>query len=135
MACLLNKCDAPALPACLCRPACRKLMQQVAELAEQGRQALVRRDWQQLQELMNDNFRLRRQLYGDAVIGKANLGMVQAAQAVGAAAKLTGSGGAVVALCCEGEQQVARLQQACRDQGFECVAVQVGPALHTEGTG
>ena len=110
-------------------------MQQVAELAVQGRQALMRRDWQHLHDLMNENFRLRRQLYGDAVIGEANLAMVQAAVAAGAAAKLTGSGGAVVALCREGEQQVARLRQACKEQGFECVAVQVGPALHTEGTG
>ena len=110
-------------------------MQQLAELAVQGRQALMRRDWKQLHELMNENFRLRRQLYGDAVIGEMSLAMVQAARAVGAAAKLTGSGGAVVALCREGEQQVERLQQGCREKRFECVAVQVGPALHTEGTG
>ena len=109
-------------------------MQEVAKLAEQGREALVQHIWEQLYGLMNANFDLRRKLYGDAVIGEASLTMVQAARTVGAAAKLTGSGGAVVALCLEGEPQVERLREVCKARGFECVTVQVGPALHTEGT-
>ena len=107
-------------------------MRQVAALAQQGRQALEQqRDSRQLAQLMRENFRLRREIFGAAVVGAASLAMVQAAASVGAAAKLTGSGGAVVALCPDGERQAARLREACHHAGFECVAVQVGPVLYT----
>lgn len=109
---------------------CRQGMQQVAALAAAGRASLQARDWRRLAELMRENLRLRRQLYGDAVVGTDSLQMADAAASVGAAAKLTGSGGAVVALCPEGDAQAAALQQACRQRGLECVAVQVGPQLH-----
>lgn len=108
----------------------RRGMQQVAALAGAGRAALEARDWSRLAELMRENLRLRRQLYGDAVVGADSLEMAEAAASVGAAAKLTGSGGAVVALCPEGDTQAAALQQDCRQRGLECVAVQVGPQLH-----
>jgi len=108
-------------------------MGQVAALAAQGRQALERRDYRQLAELMSQNFRLRRQLYGDAAVGAASLAMVEAAGSVGAAAKLTGSGGAVVALCPDGKEQAERLRAVCRQRDLECVPVDVGPALHDPG--
>lgn len=79
---------------------------------------------------MRGNLRLRRHLYGDAVVGADSLEMAEVAASVGAAAKLTGSGGAVVALCPEGDAQAAALREACRQRGLECVAVQVGPQLH-----
>lgn len=53
-----------------------------------------------------------RELYGDAALGAANLAMVQTARSVGAAAKFTGSGGAVVAFCPMGEGQEGLLQGA-----------------------
>ena len=105
-------------------------MQQVATLAQAGRMALDQRKLHVLAALMSRNFRLRRQLYGDAVVGAQNLAMVATAESVGAAGKLTGSGGAVVALCPEGAEQAERLRAACAAAGFECVPVQVGPALH-----
>jgi len=42
-----------------------------------------------------------------------------------AAAKFTGSGGAIVALCPEGEAQEFGLKAACQREGFVCVPVQV----------
>lgn len=105
-------------------------MQQVAALAEQGVKALRQRDAHRLALLMNENLRLRRLMYGDAVVGADNLAMVEAAASVGAAAKLTGSGGAVVALCPEGPHQAERLWQACEQRGLACEEVVVGPALH-----
>ena len=42
-----------------------------------------------------------------------------------AAAKFTGSGGAIVALCPEGEPQELGLKAACEREGFVCVPVQV----------
>lgn len=105
-------------------------MRDLAALAQQGVEALQRRDYATLAALMRRNFRLRRQLYGDAVVGETNLAMVAAADSVGAAAKLCGSGGAVVALCPDGERQAEALRAACAAAGFECVAAEVGPALH-----
>ncbi|KAA0153824.1 hypothetical protein FNF29_02813 [Cafeteria roenbergensis] len=49
-----------------------------------------------LAELMSRNFGLRRSLFGDASLGRANLRMVEIAVETGAAAKFPGSGGAVV---------------------------------------
>ncbi|CAI5478492.1 unnamed protein product [Closterium sp. Yama58-4] len=105
--------------------AVRQAMADVAALAEEGRDALVARDWGKFARLMDRNFDLRRQMFGDEVLGEVNLSMVQAARAVGAAAKFTGSGGAVVAFCPEGEQQRARLVETCREKGFCVVDAQV----------
>lgn len=44
-------------------------------------------------------------MFGDAALGELNLKMVAAARSVGAAAKFTGSGGAIVAYCPMGEEQ------------------------------
>lgn len=49
------------------------------------------------------------------------------AESVGAAAKLTGSGGAAVVLCPEGKSQEKRLKEACAKEGLECVKAAVGP--------
>lgn len=108
-------------------------MQQLAALVPAGVRALQQQDTQQLANLMQQNFIVRRQIYGDAVVGAANLGMVEAAAAVGAAAKLTGSGGAVVALCADGEQQAVQLRAECQQRGLACEDVVVGPVLHWIG--
>jgi glucuronokinase len=52
-------------------------------------------------------------MFDDAALGATNLAMIATARSVGAAAKFTGSGGAIVALCPEGAQQEARLQGVC----------------------
>ena len=44
-----------------------------------------------------------------------------------AAAKFTGSGGAVVVLCAEGQAQAQQLQALCSQDGFVMVKVAVGP--------
>lgn len=46
-----------------------------------------------------------------------------------AAAKITGSGGAVVGFCPEGDLQSARLEELCRKEGFVMVRMDVGPAV------
>lgn len=110
-------------------------MARIAALASRGREALLQRDHAQMAALMSENLSLRRQLFGDAVVGAASLAMAETAASVGAAAKLTGSGGAVVALCPEGERQAAALQAACRARGLQCVPVVVGPQLHDPACG
>ncbi len=57
----------------------------------------------------------------------AVLGRMQVAESVGAAAKLTGSGGAVVVVCPEGHAQELRLAEACSTEGLACVKAEVGP--------
>lgn len=109
-------------------------MQQIAALVAQGVVALREGDTQRLAALMDENFRLRRRIYGDDAVGQASISLVRCAASVGAAAKLTGSGGAAVALCPGGEQQAVRLHEACAAQGIACEPVQVGRPLHHAGS-
>lgn len=75
-----------------------KAMEQFGDFAEQAQQALLDQNDEQLLELMNKNFDLRRELYSDEVIGSANLEMVSLARSLGASCKFPGSGGAIVGL-------------------------------------
>lgn len=103
-------------------------MEAVAKCAELGREALQRHDYGALAVLMDQNFNLRRKMFGDAALGQLNLRMIKTARSVGAAAKFTGSGGAVVVYCPAGEEQEVRLQAACDAAGFTLVKAQVAPA-------
>lgn len=66
-----------------------------ASLAEEAKYCLLSRDVKRLNELMNLNFDKRREIYQ---IGEGNIRMVEAARSIGASAKFTGSGGAIVGL-------------------------------------
>jgi len=68
-------------------------------------------------------------MFGDATLGKMNIDMVETARSVGAACKFTGSGGAVVAFCPEGFQQVRYLKEACEKKGFILEPLIVGPSF------
>jgi glucuronokinase len=59
-------------------------------------------------------------MFGDAALGETNLAMVATARSVGAAAKFTGSGGAIVALCPLGQQQEQQLQGERENAGRLC---------------
>jgi glucuronokinase len=59
-----------------------------------------------------------RTMFGDAALGKVNIDMVETARSVGAACKFTGSGGAVIAFCLDGEKQVKALEEACVKAGY-----------------
>jgi glucuronokinase len=64
-----------------------------ASFAEQGREALLARDYSTLDRLIDANFDLRASIYR---ISEGNLAMVRAARSVGATGKFAGSGGAIV---------------------------------------
>ena len=68
-------------------------METWAVLADQVRDALVEGRKEEIGELLNANFDLRRNIYN---IHPENIQMVEAARSVGASAKFTGSGGAIV---------------------------------------
>ena len=56
------------------------------------RQAIEERDWARLADLMHRNFDMRRRIFGDAVLGKVNIKMVELARSVG---------GVLLSLCLE----------------------------------
>jgi glucuronokinase len=64
-----------------------------ASYAEQGRQALLARDYIALDRLINANFDLRGKIYR---LSQGNLEMVHTARRVGATSQFAGSGGAIV---------------------------------------
>lgn len=98
----------------------REGMLRFAELAEEGWKALRERDTRRLGELMNANFALRLELYGEAVIGRQTLRLVRIAQEHGCPAKLPGSGGAAIGTIPENEEAWEGLIQAYEAEGF-CV--------------
>jgi glucuronokinase len=65
----------------------------IAALASSGRDILLEGDHQRFSSLMNENFDLRRRIMR---IDERDLAMIGAARALGASAKLTGSGGAII---------------------------------------
>ena len=67
-------------------------------------------------------------MFGDAALGKMNIDMVETARSVGAACKFTGSGGAVIALCLDGDSQVKALEDACAKAGYSVEPVIPAPA-------
>ncbi|XP_039847347.1 glucuronokinase 1-like isoform X4 [Panicum virgatum] len=104
-------------------------MKEVAQLALDGRRALLQKDYTELARLMNRNFDLRREMSGDDVLGSVNIKMVEVARSVGASSKFTGSGGAVVALCPDGEAQAELLHKACQESGFVVQQIKVAPSV------
>lgn len=64
-----------------------------ASYAEQGRQALLERDYEALNHLIDANFDLRSRIFR---LSEGNLEMVRVAREAGATAKFAGSGGAIV---------------------------------------
>ncbi|KAI3409212.1 uncharacterized protein J3R85_019661, partial [Psidium guajava] len=103
-------------------------MDEVANIALEGREALLEKDYAKLSKLMNRNFDLRRSMFGDECLGDLNIEMVEVARRVGAASKFTGSGGAVVAFCPDGPSQAKLLEDECRKAGFILKPIHVVPS-------
>jgi glucuronokinase len=74
-------------------PAVVDAMKFWADLAERTRGYLLRNEGYKIGPLLDANFNQRREIYR---IGESNLRMVDTARSVGASAKFTGSGGAIV---------------------------------------
>ncbi|XP_068667770.1 glucuronokinase 1-like [Aristolochia californica] len=111
----------------------RSSIGEVAEIALEGRTVLLERDYSKLATLMNQNFDIRRKMFGDDALGALNIKMVEVARSVGAASKFTGSGGAVVAFCPEGPSQVKLLEEACVEAGLTVQPVKVIPSFLDDG--
>ena len=83
-------------------------MSEFADIAQQGRDALVAGRMDALPALVNANFDLRDRIFN---VAEANRRMVMTARGAGASAKFAGSGGAIVGTY-EDEAQYARLAEA-----------------------
>jgi glucuronokinase len=76
-------------------PVVLNAMETWAGYATEGREALLKRDYNTLNHLINANFDLRARLYQ---LGDGNLQMIHRAREVGASSNFAGSGGAIAGL-------------------------------------
>ena len=76
-------------------PTVVETMSSIADLARQGREAMLQQDNSTLNELINRNFDLRSQIYN---ISDLNRRMIEMARSCGASASFTGSGGSIIGL-------------------------------------
>lgn len=72
-----------------------KTLKRIADIAEQGKEAIRQQDVKKLNELINENFDRRSQIMN---ISDSNMQMVQTARKCGASAKFTGSGGSIIGI-------------------------------------
>jgi glucuronokinase len=102
-----------------------RVMGEIAALADHGRDALKRRDYERLGELMRRNFDLRRGLFGDKALGEHTIALVEIARELGFASKLPGSSGAALVLLNgkDAETELARAYEA-RGYGFTVIQAQ-----------
>jgi glucuronokinase len=89
----------------------------IADIAAEGREALLEEDVDRLNALINENFDLRS---GIMEISDVSKQMVESARAVGASAKFTGSGGAIIGICRD-EAMFARLEEAMEPLGARVI--------------
>lgn len=98
-------------------------MQKFASLTDQAKASLESHDHKQFAHLMSSNFNLRRETYGDAVVGASNLRMIELARQHNCAAKFPGSGGAVVGMWhgndpATEQKDLLKLRRALESEGF-----------------
>jgi glucuronokinase len=99
-------------------------MYQWANLAQRVRDMLKAGEGHRIGPLLNENFDLRRRLYQ---ISPGNIDMVETARSLGASAKFTGSGGAIVGTY-EGEDMLQALKEKLEPKGVAVIKPQILPA-------
>jgi glucuronokinase len=104
-------------------PAVVAAMKFWADLTDQVKECLLRRDWDAIGPLLNQNFDKRREIYR---ISDENNRMVEVARAAGASAKFTGSGGAIVGTYRD-EAMFDRLQQDLELLGVQVIRPIITP--------
>jgi len=92
-------------------------MSEFADIAQQGRDALLAGKTARLPVLINANFDLRDRIFN---VAAANRNMVMTARTAGASAKFAGSGGAIVGTY-EDDEQYARLTAALAAIGCQTI--------------
>lgn len=92
-------------------------MKRWAQITEEFRIALNEGNVRNMNKLVNENFDLRRKIVR---ISKGNIEMVELARSVGASAKFTGSGGAVIGIC-EDDLMFNKLKNKLNANGIEVI--------------
>jgi len=98
-------------------------MRRWADIAAEGRQALLEGDRGKLDRLIDENFDLRARLYR---ISEGNLQMIRLARQAGATANFAGSGGAIVGTYRD-EATYERLVAALREAGVAVIKPRITP--------
>ena len=70
-------------------------LKSIAELAEEGKQTLLKGNVDRLNDLINENFNLRKKIQ---TISENNYELIKTARACGASAKFAGSGGSIIGI-------------------------------------
>jgi len=92
-----------------------------AELTEKGREALIHSDLDRLSQYIDTNFDIRRSVMN---ISQKNIQMVELARSVGASAKFTGSGGAIIGSY-KDEEMYSALVRTLNEKKIEVIKPQV----------
>jgi glucuronokinase len=92
-------------------------LRNLAEKAELGKEALLKKDFGTLKRLMDENFDLRSQIMA---ISEANREMVMTARACGASAKFAGSGGSIIGMY-KDEEMYAKLESELSGIGAKVI--------------
>ncbi len=98
-------------------PEVLQAMTEWASLAEKVRDCLEKGETDKLPELLNRNFDLRRSIIK---INKENIDMVETARSVGASAKFTGSGGAIIGTYTD-DTMFDKLKSTLSKKGIEVI--------------
>ncbi|NLH43419.1 MAG: GHMP kinase [Planctomycetes bacterium] len=98
-----------------------------ANLAEKVKKCLLHRELDAIPEMLNANFDKRCEIYQ---IAEENIRMVQAARSVGASAKFTGSGGAIVGTYAD-ERMFTNLKKTLQKLSIKVIKPKIVPGLGT----
>ena len=87
------------------------------ELTDRGRRAIEDQDFRSLGQCIDENFNIRRSVMN---LSKRNIEMVEAARSVGASAKFTGSGGAIIGIYRD-EEMYAELNKVMKTNNIQVI--------------
>jgi glucuronokinase len=92
-------------------------LRRLADKAEAGKEALLKKDFSAMKRLMDENFDLRSQIMK---ISESNMEMIMTARACGASAKFAGSGGSIIGMY-EDEEMYSRLEAELSGIGAKAI--------------
>ncbi len=99
-------------------------MGEFADIARQGKEAILRQNHAELERLINANFDLRCKVLN---VAEENARMVMAARSAGASAKFAGSGGAIIGTY-HSDEMLQQLRLKLGDIGCTVITPHVVPA-------
>jgi len=99
------------------------IIEQLSNVALLGKNAIETGDRAGVSSLMDRNFDLRAELYGEELLGKS-FEMVNLARSLGSSAKQPGSGGAIIGVIPD-DDFIERAQPAFEEHGWTIVALEV----------